>query len=223
MALSLTISSGTSSSSNANGGPILPNNQLPFGLPHRRNVLFPISPRTFHLTSAAKKFSSRTGRFDSKNRRSNLTTKEQDEEQELKRTGEIEESNIAVGVGLEDVGGSSSEISADGKPFPDLPGLQPDLWEGPKWDVLGFLVQYLWAFGIVFAERTLAFQNSLLSMEQLIACGIAVATYNEGATDFKETPAYKESIQSQELLEQPDASNSDVFESNPTEVAPSLE
>ncbi|KAB2066852.1 hypothetical protein ERO13_A09G177500v2 [Gossypium hirsutum] len=208
MALSLTISSGTSSSSNANGGPILPNNQLPFGLPHRRNVLFPISPRTFHLTSAAKKFSSRTGRFDSKNRRSNLTTKEQDEEQELKRTGEIEESNIAVGVGLEDVGGSSSEISADGKPFPDLPGLQPDLWEGPKWDVLGFLVQYLWAFGIVFA---------------LIACGIAVATYNEGATDFKETPAYKESIQSQELLEQPDASNSDVFESNPTEVAPSLE
>ncbi|KAK8280798.1 hypothetical protein V6Z12_D09G198600 [Gossypium hirsutum] len=199
---------GISSSSNANGGPILPNNQLPFGLPHRRNVLFPISPRTFHLTSAAKKFSSRTGRFDSKNRRSNLTTKEQDEEQELKRTAEIEESNIAIGVGLEDVGGSSSEISADGKPFPDLPGLQPDLWEGPKWDVLGFLVQYLWAFGIVFA---------------LIACGIAVATYNEGATDFKETPAYKESIQSQELLEQPDASNSDVFESNPTEVAPSLE
>ncbi|KAG8484166.1 hypothetical protein CXB51_022909 [Gossypium anomalum] len=276
MALSLTISNGTSSSSNSNGGPILPNKQLPFGLPHRRNVLFPISPRTFHLTSAAKKFSSRTGRFDSKNRRSNLTTKEQDEEQELKRTGEIEESNIAVGVGLEDVGGSSSEISADGKPFPDLPGLQPDLWEGPKWDVLGFLVQYLWAFGIVFAEgeqnaaprlarldfvltkcedvvpefgetwklfyylldsfmdyskgglrsrweRTMAFQNSLLSMEQLIACGIAVATYNEGATDFKETPAYKESIQSQELLEQPDASNSDVFESNPTEVAPSLE
>ncbi|MBA0588257.1 hypothetical protein Gorai_001369, partial [Gossypium raimondii] len=151
MALSLTISNGISSSSNANGGPILPNNQLPFGLPHRRNVLFPISPRTFHLTSAAKKFSSRTGRFDSKNRRSNLTTKEQDEEQELKRTAEIEESNIAVGVGLEDVGGSSSEISADGKPFPDLPGLQPDLWEGPKWDVFGFLVQYLWAFGIVFA------------------------------------------------------------------------
>ncbi|KAH1089883.1 hypothetical protein J1N35_017140 [Gossypium stocksii] len=208
MAISLTISNGISSSSNANGGPILPNNGLPFGLPHRRNVLFPISPRTFHLTAAAKKFSSRTGRFDSKNRRSNLTTKEQDEEQELKRTAEIEESNIAVGVGLEDVGGSSSEISADGKPFPDLPGLQPDLWEGPKWDVLGFLVQYLWAFGIVFA---------------LIACGIAVATYNEGATDFKETPAYKESIQSQELLEQPDASNSDVFESNPTEVAPSLE
>lgn len=50
-----------------------------------------------------------------------------------------------------------------------------------------------------------------------------MATYNEGATDFKETPAYKESIQSRELLEEPDASNSNVFESNPTEVAPSLE
>lgn len=59
--------------------------------------------------------------------------------------------------------------------------------------------------------------------EQLIACGIAVATYNEGATDFKQTPAYKESIQSQDLLEEPEVSNSDVFESNPTEVAPSLE
>lgn len=57
---------------------------------------------------------------------------------------------------------------------------------------------------------------------QVIACGIAVVTYNEGATDFKETPAYKESIKSPELLEEPDSS-SDIFESNPTEVAPSLE
>lgn len=58
---------------------------------------------------------------------------------------------------------------------------------------------------------------------QLIACGIAVATYNDGATDFKETPVFKESMQSQELLEEPDLSGSDVFEVNPTEVAPSLE
>lgn len=58
---------------------------------------------------------------------------------------------------------------------------------------------------------------------QLIACGIAVTTYNEGATDFKDTTVYKESIQSKELLEEPEASGSDVFESNPTEEAPSLE
>jgi len=50
-----------------------------------------------------------------------------------------------------------------------------------------------------------------------------VATYNDGATDFKATPVYKEAMESQELLEEPEASNSDVFESNPTEEAPSLE
>ncbi|GMI71542.1 hypothetical protein HRI_000823500 [Hibiscus trionum] len=205
MALTLTLSNGTSTSSCGNGVGILRHNHLPTGLPRRRLLLFPTSPRTFHLTSAAKKF--RTGRFDSKNRRNNLTTKEQDDELERK---EENDGGFGVGVGLDNVGlgGSSSAVSVDGKPFPDLPGLQPDPFEGPQWDVLGFLVQYLWAFGILFA---------------LIACGIAVATYNEGATDFKETPAYKESVQSRELLEQPDASNSDVFESNPTEVAPSLE
>ncbi|XVF09620.1 hypothetical protein REPUB_Repub07fG0109600 [Reevesia pubescens] len=210
MVLTITISHGRSSS--GNGVRILcdnPTKQSYFTLlTHRRHLLFPISPRTLHITSAAKKFSPRTGRFDSKNRRSTLTTKEQDVEEDQERTAEIDEENVLVGVGLDNVGGTSSEVSADGKPFPELPGLQPDLWEGPKWDVLGFLVQYLWAFGIVFA---------------LIACGIAVATYNEGATDFKETPAYKESIQSRDLLEEPEASNSDVFESNPTEVAPSLE
>lgn len=51
----------------------------------------------------------------------------------------------------------------------------------------------------------------------------AAENYNFGAKDFKETSAYKESIQSQELLEQLEASDSYVFESNPTEVAPSLE
>ena len=49
-----------------------------------------------------------------------------------------------------------SEVSADGKPFPELPGLQPNLWEGTQWDGLGFLVQYLWAFGIVFAVSPIA-------------------------------------------------------------------
>lgn len=50
-----------------------------------------------------------------------------------------------------------------------------------------------------------------------------MATFNEGATDFRETPAFKESIQSQDLLEGPEASDTDVFESNPTEEAPALE
>ncbi|OMP06567.1 hypothetical protein CCACVL1_01507 [Corchorus capsularis] len=211
MALTITISHGSSKTS-GNGVRILcdcPTRQSYTRLPARRHVIFPNSTRTFHLTFAAKKFSPRTGRFDSKNRRTNTTTKEQDEEQEQQGTAEIEEEgNVVVGFGFDDVSGVSSEVSVDGKPFPELPGLQPDLWEGPQWDVLGFVVQYLWAFGIVFG---------------LISGGLAVATYNEGATDFKETPAYKESIQSRELLEEPDASNSDVFESNPTEVAPNLD
>lgn len=156
-----------------------------------------------HIVSAAKKLSSRTGRFDSKNRRSSVTTKEQDEDEE--RSG-VDGGAFVENTGLSADGGEI--FSDDGVPMPKLPGEEPDFWEGPKWDGLGFFVQYMWAFGVLFA---------------LVACGIAAFTYNEGATDFKETSTYKESIQSQELLGEPGASNTDVFESNPTEVAPSLE
>ncbi|KAI3454843.1 hypothetical protein Pfo_030841 [Paulownia fortunei] len=159
-------------------------------------------PRTlpFTVSASPKKLSSssRTGRFDSKNRRTSpVTTKEQEEVVEGKGTAEIAGDDESTTVAID-----------DGFVMPELPGDKPDFWEGPQWDALGFFVQYMWAFGIVFA---------------LVACGIAVATYNEGATDFKDTPVYKESIQSRELLEEPDASNSDVFESNPTEQVPSLE
>ncbi|XP_028772176.1 uncharacterized protein LOC114736589 [Neltuma alba] len=147
----------------------------------------PFSVRKLHIVSA-KRFSPRTGRLD-KSRRGSVTT----EDQEDQRADEIQD---------------VVDNADDGYFLPELPGDKPDFWEGPQWDGLGFFVQYLWAFGIVFA---------------LIACGIAVATYNEGATDFKETPAYKESVQTRELLEEPEESNPDVFESNPTEVAPSLE
>ncbi|KAH6799145.1 hypothetical protein C2S51_035629 [Perilla frutescens var. frutescens] len=154
-------------------------------------------PRTLPFTVSAnpKKLSSssKTGRFDSKNRRSGpVITKEQEQAEEA----------------LQGNDASASAAVDDGFVMPDLPGDKPDFWEGSQWDALGFFVQYMWAFGIVFA---------------LVACGVAVATYNEGATDFKQTPVYKESMQSRELLEEPDASNSDVFESNPTEEAPNLE
>ncbi|MCL7049019.1 hypothetical protein MKW94_023722 [Papaver nudicaule] len=161
------------------------------------------SKRSSHVTNA-KKLSSRTGRFDSKNKKttgggggtSSTTTIEQvDEVIEKERS----ERDLADGV----VNGVD-----DGYFLPELPGDKPDPFEGSQWDGLGFFLQYQWAFGVVFA---------------LIACGVAVATYNEGATDFKQTTVYKESIQSQELLEGPEASNADVFEGNPTEEAPSLE
>ncbi|KAK5787387.1 hypothetical protein PVK06_042041 [Gossypium arboreum] len=112
---------------------------LPFSIPyHCSPILLPLPRHPFDLRCQKVLFPNRC--FDSKNRKSSLTIKEQDEEQELERTAKIEESNIAVGIGLEDIGGSSSEILVDGKLFPDLPGVQPDLWKGPKWDVLGFLV-----------------------------------------------------------------------------------
>ncbi|KGN63813.1 uncharacterized protein LOC101218989 [Cucumis sativus] len=166
----------------------------------RRNALFHPSKeaRTLHLVQA-KKSSFRTGRFDSKNRKSSTTIKEQEEEEERNRTAGVE-----MGSPVVENAGVVFDVDEN---LPQLPGLQPDFWEGPQWDAFGFFLEYLWAFGIVFA---------------IIACGIAVTTYNEGATDFKETPAYKESVQTREILE-PEASNPDVFESNPTEVAPSLE
>ncbi|GLJ53974.1 hypothetical protein SUGI_1154210 [Cryptomeria japonica] len=90
---------------------------------------------------------------------------------------------------------------------PKLPGDERDFWEGPQWDTVGFVMQYLWAFGIVFA---------------VVACGVAVRTYNFGAADFKETPVYKEAIESQGLFEEaPETPESQVFETNPTEIAPS--
>jgi hypothetical protein len=41
------------------------------------------------------------------------------------------------------------EVSTE--PMPRLPDPEtPDFWEGPQWEALGFFVQYMWAFGVVF-------------------------------------------------------------------------
>ncbi|CAN4100326.1 unnamed protein product [Withania somnifera] len=171
--------------------PKIPYTQFPL----RRPISLPSQGRRssqLFTVLAAKKFTS------GKNKRSSISTKEAVEEKEEEE--EFQKINISVD--------SATSTIGDGFVMPQLPGEQPDFWEGPQWDGFGFFVQYLWAFGVLFS---------------LIACGIAVATYNDGATDFKDTPVYKEAIQSQELLEEPEASDSDVFESNPTEEAPSLE
>lgn len=108
-------------------------------LSSQRHVLFPLSPRrTLHVVSA-KRFTSRTGRLDNSNnrRRSNTTTKDQDQDPLRQRTAEIEN------VGADNVD--------DGYFLPKLPGDEPDFWEGEQWDGLGFFVEYLWAFGFAFA------------------------------------------------------------------------
>ncbi|KAL2920577.1 13S globulin seed storage protein 3 [Bienertia sinuspersici] len=153
------------------------------------------SSRTLIIVAATRKFTSKTGKFDSKNKRNSITTTKDEALAENNLLKNYEDNII-------------DESFDDGFVLPELPGDKPDFWEGPQWDALGFFVQYMWAFGIVFA---------------LIACGIAVATYNEGATDFRKTPAYKESIESRDLLEGPEGSDADVFESNPTEEAPALD
>ncbi|CAN7129242.1 hypothetical protein BRARA_G02295 [Brassica rapa] len=178
-------------------------------------INFPYPSRTrLHVVSASKKASSQTGRFDSKKRRTlvpTTTTKEQPEESI--NDDDTAPSQIEI-ADDEDRFAVNTRFRGDPKDAPkfsikDLPGLEPDPFEGPQWDGLGFFVQYLWAFGIVFA---------------LVSGGIAAGTYNEGATDFKETPVYKEAMESRDLLDEAEGSNSeDVFDSNPTEVAPSLE
>ncbi|KAF4353238.1 hypothetical protein F8388_014706 [Cannabis sativa] len=247
--MALTIPNGGGGTSGASiifsGNPTKNPNYTHF--PIRRHLIFPHSSRNLHVAVSAKKFSSRSGRVDgNKNRRSTTTTRDQELE-EINRTADLQ-----MGL-LENAAATGSAVNGvdDGYFLPKLPGEEKDFWEGEQWDWLGFLVEYLWAFGIVFSDRTLPFINSVLSLgvimvkkmhatilkpflavqlelpaaayKRLVACGVAVSTYNEGATDFKNTPVYKESVQSQELLEEPDASNPDVFESNPTEVAPNLE
>nr|DAD35325.1 TPA_asm: hypothetical protein HUJ06_005965 [Nelumbo nucifera] len=103
---------------------------------------FSLSGRNAHMVGA-RKISSRTGRFDSKNRSGGLTTTiEEDVEQQ--QEGEVFEG----GPGGPDDSNNAVDVD-DGYVVPELPGDQPDFWEGSQWDALGFFVQYLWAFGIV--------------------------------------------------------------------------
>lgn len=92
--------------------------------------------RTLHVTAASKKTSSRTGRFDSRNRRSSTTTTTEEPE----RAAEIERQSAEI-----------ENFVDDGYVVPDLPGLKPDFWEGEQWEPLGFFIEYMWAFGVVFS------------------------------------------------------------------------
>ncbi|WOL14075.1 hypothetical protein Cni_G22855 [Canna indica] len=163
-------------------------------------LISPRASRSATHVARARKGLSRSRRLDNRDKKDGsgvATANEAATPQEL--VGERIAYPESVGGGVE-----GFELSNTPMPWEQEKGF----WEGPQWDAFGFFLQYMWAFGVGFA---------------LIACGIAAGTYNDGATDFRQTPVYKDSIQSQELLEEPDASNTDVFEANPTEVAPSLE
>lgn len=118
---------------------------------------------------------------------------------QAKRTSERQKSVVEGPLqGEEDNGDDDEEYVR-----PELPGEEPDFWEGPQFEILGFIIQYLWAIGIFAA---------------LGGCLIAVKYYNEGASDFKETPVYKESMEAQGFLEVP--SDSKVFDEPPSQDAP---
>ncbi|EFJ16089.1 hypothetical protein SELMODRAFT_445280 [Selaginella moellendorffii] len=62
---------------------------------------------------------------------------------------------------------------------PSSSGMVPDFWEGPQWNWLGFILQYLWAIGIVVA---------------VITCGILFVTYKPREADyrFREPPSLED-------------------------------
>ncbi|KAK9714001.1 hypothetical protein RND81_06G064600 [Saponaria officinalis] len=110
----------------------------------------PTSRKQSHIVAAKGKFTSRTSKFDSKNRRgaSSTTTKDNIQEDRVDQLkSRIYEDSFDKG----DVGVIDDVFVDDGFVVPELPGDKPDLWEGPQWDGVGFFVQYMWAFGVVFA------------------------------------------------------------------------
>ncbi|CAM6087035.1 unnamed protein product [Calypogeia fissa] len=86
-----------------------------------------------------------------------------------------------------------------------LEGLEPDFWEGEQWDLFGFIIQYLWAIGLLIA---------------LGACGVAVTSYNSGASDIRDTEVFKEALENQ--VEADSSFDSDNFQDvpEPTEAPP---
>lgn len=123
-----------------------------FTLIRPREIVVPVSNRRhLHFKVSAKKLSP-AGRFDGKNRRSSTKTKDQEDEGNYNEKGA---NGVERNAGTEGFSASTSigveGVAGDGYFLPDLPGNEPDFWEGSKWDVFGFVMQYLWAFGVVFA------------------------------------------------------------------------
>lgn len=148
----------------SNGTQFLSNisNRTPYTPLHRpspRTLRFTVSANPKKLSSNSNSLSSRTGKFDSKNRKTIPVATEDSEEEE-----EEEEEWAAAEATTVD---ESLMVSNDGVPMPKLPAEEQDFWEGPQWDGVGFFVQYMWAFGVVFAVR---FPFSWLSPVLLCSC-----------------------------------------------------
>ena len=95
--------------------------------------------------------SSRSRRLEKRTKKGGDTTtiEEQDEGEVGEEAGASSSSFVEIGIGGE------GEMEYSKGPMPKLEGLEPDFWEGPQWNALGFFIQYLWAFGILFGVKSL--------------------------------------------------------------------
>jgi len=69
--------------------------------------------------------------------------------------------------GAEEGNGTPCRGPSAGRTYrPAMPGDEPGFWEGSRWDLLGFLLQYLWAFGIVLAAAASAYGSPELQRRE---------------------------------------------------------
>ncbi|XP_027923505.1 uncharacterized protein LOC114181287 isoform X1 [Vigna unguiculata] len=106
----------------------------------------------------------------------------------------------------------------------DLLREEPDFWEGPQWDLLGFFVKYSWIIGFGVAVcfslyGCFTYQEPSKEVREEMERKYGVST---GVESSAESGA-NSSSGSSDVFEDTDAYDSDVFDSNPTEVAPSLD
>ncbi|BAU02803.1 hypothetical protein LR48_Vigan10g020400 [Vigna angularis] len=109
---------------------------------------------------------------------------------------------------------------------------EPYLWEGPQWDLLGFFVQYSWIIGFgvavcVSLYGCLTYQEPPKEvreeMERKYGVRSGVESGVESDAESGAESRANSSSESSDVFEETDAYDSDVFDSNPTEVAPSLD
>ncbi|WVZ13716.1 hypothetical protein V8G54_011282 [Vigna mungo] len=101
---------------------------------------------------------------------------------------------------------------------------EPYLWEGPQWDLLGFFVQYSWIIGFgvavcVSLYGCLTYQEPPKEVRDEMERKYGVRSGVESSAESRANS----SSGSSDVFEDTDAYDSDVFDSNPTEVAPSLD
>ncbi|XP_020202471.1 uncharacterized protein LOC109788208 [Cajanus cajan] len=110
--------------------------------------------------------------------------------------------------------------------YAELPGQEPDFWEGPQWDWFGTFVKYSWIIGFPVAASLalygcFTFHEPPERVKLAAAKKYSVQNYSVQSAESVDS-VESESVDPSEVFEEPDAYDSDVFDSNPTEVAPSL-